>query len=216
MSGSLPPPCRPVEWRQGACRPAGGRQAPAKGHRANKFFLFTYKSLPPPWRAVGVQNCKLWNWKYISVKKVFEKYKNKKDAPATFPLVAWAWAVRGWTHDLHAVRSSLLKQRTSAVRLTIEFDWSKCRFIWKCRTGEPRVIYYCLLFFLCTTLLMDTLAHKVCCFLVGIIALLCSGHVPTCNNRGLKLAIYPLYKKRIIEPSTVYAPICLHNRSSMT
>ena len=51
--GSLPPPTglqapyRPVEWRRGACRPAGGRQAPAKGLRANKFFLFTYKSLPP-------------------------------------------------------------------------------------------------------------------------------------------------------------------------
>ena len=42
--GSLPPPCRP----------AGGRQAPAKGLRANNFFLFTYKSLPPPCRAAGV------------------------------------------------------------------------------------------------------------------------------------------------------------------
>ena len=49
--GSLPPPCRgrgrPVEGRQGACRPARGRQAPAKGLRANKFFLFIYKSPPP-------------------------------------------------------------------------------------------------------------------------------------------------------------------------
>ena len=46
-----------------------GRQALAKGVRANKFFLFTYKSLPPScraagplppsWRTAGVQNCKL-------------------------------------------------------------------------------------------------------------------------------------------------------------
>ena len=46
--GSLPPPCRPVEWRQGACRPAGGRQAPAKGLRANNFFYLYISPYRPP------------------------------------------------------------------------------------------------------------------------------------------------------------------------
>ena len=32
----------------GSLPPGRGRQAPAKGLRTNKFFLFTYKSLPPP------------------------------------------------------------------------------------------------------------------------------------------------------------------------
>ena len=30
-------PCRPTSWRQGACRPAGGRQAPSKDLCANFF-----------------------------------------------------------------------------------------------------------------------------------------------------------------------------------
>ena len=32
--------CRHSTGRQGACRPAGGRQAPAKGLRANNFFIY--------------------------------------------------------------------------------------------------------------------------------------------------------------------------------
>ena len=39
--GNLPPPCRPTTWRQGACRPAGGRQAPAKDLCAKKI-IFIY------------------------------------------------------------------------------------------------------------------------------------------------------------------------------
>src|SRR6185437_14981575 len=34
--GSLPPPCRQLVGRQGACRPAGGRQAPSKDLCAKK------------------------------------------------------------------------------------------------------------------------------------------------------------------------------------
>src|SRR6185312_12160308 len=36
-----------TSW-EGACRPAGGRQAPSMDHCA--IFLFTYRSLPPTWR----------------------------------------------------------------------------------------------------------------------------------------------------------------------
>ena len=39
--GSLPPPYRQVVGRQGACRPAGGRQAPAKDLCAKKI-IFIY------------------------------------------------------------------------------------------------------------------------------------------------------------------------------
>jgi len=100
----------------GACRPAEGRQAPAKSLRANKFFLFTYKSLPPLWRAVGVQNCKLWNRKYISVKNDFEKYKNKKNAKDS---------------------SSVLPKQT--VDSTVRLNWERNLDFWHFICGASQV-----------------------------------------------------------------------------
>ena len=47
LGGSLPPPCRPTSWRQGACRPAGGGRLPPRTLAQKKLFLFTYRSLPP-------------------------------------------------------------------------------------------------------------------------------------------------------------------------
>ena len=80
--GWLPPPYRAA----GACRSAGGRQAPARGLRAKKnIYLHVGPCRLParrqaPRRAVGVQNCKMWNQKYISVKNIFKNIRIKKPA----------------------------------------------------------------------------------------------------------------------------------------
>ena len=83
-------------------------------------FLFIFKSLPPgqlaagplppTGRAVGVQICKMFNRKYISVKNIFKKYKNKKDAAGVYsaagPLVMSKGLLRPeggwWAPAVHA------------------------------------------------------------------------------------------------------------------
>ena len=62
-------------------------------------FLFIFKSLPsgqlaagplpPTGQAVGVQICKMFNRKYISVKNIFLKCKNKKDADLLYTILCF-------------------------------------------------------------------------------------------------------------------------------
>ena len=68
LAGGRPPAANPLGGRGPAARQGGGSLPPRASAQIN-VFLFIYKSLqpgrraagplPPPWRAVGVQNCKL-------------------------------------------------------------------------------------------------------------------------------------------------------------
>ena len=90
----LPPPAGrlpglpPRHRAAGTCRSAVGRQPPRRAKIRLKINFIYIKvptarqeggrGRPPRSRVLGVQNCKLWNRKYIYVKNDFKKYKNKK------------------------------------------------------------------------------------------------------------------------------------------